>query len=182
MNNGEVGRDVNLSFGLGGDYMLPDYDCQVLKLTNVFYDAYPNPPYTEIETKEARRYNCLIVQSHYGYFICVPFRSNVNHKYAFHFRESKRSKKSKSALDYTKTIIIKDSRFISEKQGIVDNDEYTEMMRNIDKIVKEVLNYLEGYVDYYVSKNNKMSKEEFERRYKYSTLKYFHDILGINES
>ena len=55
-------------------------------------------------------------------------------------------------------------------------------MRNIDKIVKDVLDYVEGYVDYYVSENKKMSKEEFVRRYKYSTLKYFHDILGLNDS
>ena len=88
--------------------MLPDYDCQVLKLTNEFYNTYPNSTYTEI---------------------------------AFHFKKSKRSKSSKSALDY-----------------------------------------VEGYVDFYVSEIKKMSREEFVRRYKYSTLQYFHDILGINES
>lgn len=55
--------------------------------------------------------------------ICVPFRSNVNHKYAFHFKESKRYKKSKSELDYTKTIIIKDStlQYFHDILGINDN-------------------------------------------------------------
>ena len=42
--------------------MLPEYDFQVLKLTKKFYEDYPNPPYKEIETKEARRYNCLLMQ------------------------------------------------------------------------------------------------------------------------
>ena len=36
--------------------MLSDYDHQVLRLTEEFYDKYPNPPYTERETKESRRY------------------------------------------------------------------------------------------------------------------------------
>ena len=33
---------------------LPENDYQILKLTNAFYSAYPNPPYTEIlkKTKE----------------------------------------------------------------------------------------------------------------------------------
>ena len=114
------------------DLVLPDYDHQVLKLTSDFYQKYPNPPYVEIETKEARRYNCLIVQTHYDYFICVPFRSHVNHKYAFHFKKSKRSKKNKSALDYTKIVIISNPAYIDSKQGIVDSDEYHKMMQNTD--------------------------------------------------
>lgn len=36
--------------------MLPEYDFQVLKLTQEFYNKYTNPPYVEIETKENRRY------------------------------------------------------------------------------------------------------------------------------
>ncbi len=60
--------------------MLPDYDHQVLRLTKEFYEHYPNPPHTEIGTKENRRYNVPIVQIHYEYFICVPFRSQVKHK------------------------------------------------------------------------------------------------------
>ena len=63
--------------------MLPEYDFQVLKLTQEFYNKYTNPPYVEIETKENRRYNCLLIQTHYDYFICVPFRSRVKHKYAY---------------------------------------------------------------------------------------------------
>lgn len=35
--------------------MISEFDFQVLKLTNKFYEAYPNPPYVEIEAKEARR-------------------------------------------------------------------------------------------------------------------------------
>jgi len=62
---------------------LPENDYQILKLTNAFYSAYPNPPYTEILKKNQRAYNCLLFQSHYDYFICIPYRSEITHKYAF---------------------------------------------------------------------------------------------------
>ena len=96
--------------------MLPEYDFQVLKLTQEFYNKYTNPPYVEIETKENRRYNCLLIQTHYDYFICVPFRSRVNHKYAYHFTKSERSKRGKSALDYSKIVIINTTDYIDKER------------------------------------------------------------------
>ena len=58
----------------------PENDYQILKLTDAFYKAYPNPPYTEILKKNQRAYNCLLFQSHYDYFICIPYRSEITHK------------------------------------------------------------------------------------------------------
>ncbi len=87
-----------------------EFDYQVLNLTNKFYSDYPNPPYTEILKKGTRPYNCLLIQSKYGYFICIPYR-----------------------------------------------DDYVS----------------------YVTKFRKHDKVNFERHYKYSTLKYFHKELGI---
>ena len=60
------------------------------------------------EKKKERRYACLLIQSHYGYFICIPYRTEISHKYAYHFRKSSRSQKHRSGLDYTKIAIIKD--------------------------------------------------------------------------
>ena len=154
------------------------YDHQVLKLTQSFYDKYPNPPFTEIETKESRKYNCLLIQSHYDYFICIPFRSRVNHKYAYHFKNSARSKRGKSALDYSKAIIITNTDFLDSKPGIIDNDEYTEMMKNIDKIAVKAMEYVDDYVEYFKSETH-ISTEEFNRRYRYSSLQYFHKELNI---
>ena len=160
--------------------MLSVYDHQVLRLTEEFYDRYPNPPFTELETKESRQYNCLLVQSHYGYFICIPFRSRVNHKYAFHFKDSARSRRGKSALDYSKSVIVNDTVFLDSKPAIVDSDEYSEMMRNMDIIVAEILKYVDEYVSFCNNETLRISEEEFARRYRFSTLKYFHDILGVN--
>ena len=62
---------------------LPESDCQILKLTDEFYNTYPNPPYIEILKKKQRAYNCILFQTHYGYFICVPYRTEISHKYAY---------------------------------------------------------------------------------------------------
>ncbi len=88
------------------------FDYQILNLTDNFYHDYPNPPYKEILKKNDRPYNCLLLQSHYGYFICIPYRSNIQHKFAFKFKNSERSKKTKSGLDYSKMVIIKDKEYI----------------------------------------------------------------------
>ena len=143
--------------------MLPEYDFQVLKLTPKFYEDYPNPPYVEIETKQARRYNCLLIQTHYDYFICVPFRSKVKHKYCYHFKKSARSRIGQSALDYSKVAIIKDTDYIDNVPGIVDSDEYTEMMQHINKIVKDAVSYVEDYVAYKNNANIRISDQEFLR-------------------
>ncbi len=57
-----------------------EFDYQVLNLTQKFYIDYPNPPYKEIVRKNSRPYNCLLIQSHYGYYICIPYRgiSSIN--------------------------------------------------------------------------------------------------------
>lgn len=137
---------------------LPDYDYQVVKLNEDFYRDYPNADYPEIAIKEDRRYNCLLIQTHYDYFICVPFRSNVKHKSAFHFKSSQRSKRSKSALDYSKIVIIKDTKCLDNKQGIVDADEYREMMINLDRIVSEALKYVDDYVAFLKCEKDKIDK------------------------
>ena len=39
--------------------ILSENDYQILKLTDAFYKAYPNPPYREILKKKQRAYNCF---------------------------------------------------------------------------------------------------------------------------
>ena len=157
------------------------YDYQVLNLTEDFYLHYPSPPFTELVSKEQRPYNCLLIQSHYDYFICIPYRSSITHRYAFKFRKSERSKKTKSGLDYTKTVIIKDSTFISDKDAIVDSDEYSETRQHIDRIVSDATGYVDEYVKYVKGEATDLSEQEFKRKYDFSTLQYFHNELGIPE-
>ena len=154
-----------------------EFTYRVLQLTECFYSAYPNPPYREILKKKHRAYNCLFVSVN-NYILCIPYRSNILHPYAYHFTSSKRAKLSKSGLDYTKIVIIQNQDYISKCDAIIDNDEYRETVVNIDRIVREACQFVNDYV-LHVKGEFLLHPKEFNRRYEYSSLVYFHDVLGI---
>ena len=71
-------------------------------------------------------------------------------------------------------------------------DEYPEILRKTDRPYACLL--IDTHNDYYVGPRlargvsvnhrtgkNVLSKQQFERKYRYSTLPYFDDILGIEE-
>lgn len=155
------------------------FDYQVLNLTPKFYSDYPNPPYSELIRKKSRPYNCLLIQSSYGYFICIPYRSNINHKYSFKFKNSQRSKRGKSGLDYSKVVIVRNSDYIETSNAVVDQDEYVETRINIGHIKNDVQTYINDYVEYSAGRSDKYDEKKFNHIYLYSTLKYFHKELGI---
>lgn len=157
------------------------FDYQVLNLTNQFYIDYPSPPYKEIVRKNNRPYNCLLLQSHYGYFICIPYRSHINHKYAFKFKNSVRSRRTNSGLDYSKIVISTKSEYIGIKEAIIDQDEFNETRENIEYIKNDAQRYIDNYVNYLSGKDTKYDEKEFARIYKFSTLQYFHRELGITK-
>lgn len=156
------------------------FDNMLYYLSRKFYNDYPYEDFPEILwNKKGRAYNCLLIDSHDGYFICVPFRSNVPHKYAYLFKNTIRSQNSPSGIDYMKMVIIKNNEYIDlERTAIVDTDEFTEMMQNIERIVKEVKEFLQDYIDYINGERN-ISPQEFRRRYTHSTLPYFNRELGL---
>lgn len=152
---------------------------QILKLTDLFYNTYPNPPYIEILKKKHRAYNCLLFQTHYDYFICIPFRSEITHNYAYHFKKSQRSLKHKSGLDYTKIVILNKTEYLDNKDAIIDKDEFNEMIVQLENIKKQAIEFVEDYVEH-IRGNKLLHLAEFRRRYQFSPLKYFHKELGID--
>ncbi len=54
-----------------------EYDVDICKLSSSFYTAYPPSKYPEIMTKQSRPYTCLMIETHEGYLICIPFRSSI---------------------------------------------------------------------------------------------------------
>lgn len=155
------------------------FDYQVLNLTAKFYNDYPDPPFTEIIRKNTRPYNCLLMQSNYGYFICIPYRSNVKHKYSYKFKYSERSKRVNSGLDYTKIVIVRNSDYIGTSDAVVDADEYRETRDNIDFIRKDAQAYIDNYVQSIRYNPMECNSKKFQRIYGFSTLKYFHKELEI---
>ena len=114
--------------------------------------------------KKQRAYNCILFQTHYDYYICVPY-----------------SKKHRSGLDYTKIVIINKSEYVDRADALVDKDEYNETVESIKRIKREALKFVDDYVNH-VKDTQKLSLQEFKRRYSFSTLQYFHNELGIPEN
>ena len=71
------------------------------------------------------------------------------------------------------------SSYIETNSVIVDNDEYTEMMVHIQRIVNDACAYVLDYINH-IKGTKVLHEREFSRRYQYSTLPYFHDILSID--
>ena len=145
----------------------------------IFYTAYPSASYPEILEKDNRPYNCLLIETHYDFYICLPYRTHVNHGYAFRFRRSLRSRSNRSGIDYSKMVIVRDQSYISNVPSTVDQDEYRETMQSINIIVNDAVAYLDDYIAY-MNGSSDISQQEFNRKYGRSSLVYFNDILGIN--
>ena len=166
------GRMERMSMGL-------EYDVAIYLLSAEFFAAYPESLFPELMHKEGRPYACLLINTHCGYFICIPFRSSINHKNAYLFSESSRSRRTRSGLDYSKMAIIQDKTYIdSVSTPVIDQDEYTEMMRNISEIVRAAGNYVDTYIGH-IRGTSPLHQREYTRKYQFSTLPYFHDILKL---
>ena len=96
-------------------------------------------------------------------FICIPYRTEINHEYAFHF---------------VKIVIIEKTNYIDTAGAVIDKDEFNETMVNLERIKKEALAFVEDHVEH-VKGTRVLHKKEFYRRYVFSPLKYFHKELGI---
>ena len=156
-----------------------EFDSQIYLLSSKFMHDYPVELYPELMYKMGRPYTCLLIDTHDDFFICVPFRSNIQHKNAYLFKNTARSRHSRSGLDYTKIVLIKDGRYInSASKAVVDQDEYIETMRNLSQIAREADDYVDSYVNH-IQEISPLHPRDFLRKYRYSTLPYFHDILGI---
>ena len=152
-------------------------DYQILNLTTKFYNDYPEATYPEIARKDARPYNCLLIESKNGYFICIPFRSHITHRNAFRFRNSNRSRLMNSGLDYSKVVIIKNTEYLSSTDAIVDQDEHNETAMNIGTITAGIEAYIDEYIEY--CDGTKTRDNRYNRKYGFSTLPYFHNELGL---
>ena len=97
------------------------------------------------------------------------------------FQGTQRSLRTKSGLDYTKIVLVDKDNYLDNRRVVVDQDEYIEVQKNLKQIAEEAVVYVDGYIEH-VTGRSVMHPKQFERRYKYSTLPYFHDIMGIEVS
>lgn len=156
-----------------------DYTYDVFKLTSKFYKDFPHDRFPEIMKKESRPYNCLLIETD-EYIMAIPYRTDLNphNKDAYRFKRSARSATHSSGLDYQKMVIITDSDYLEPTGYSIDSDEYKETVANIKRIVDEAVTYVRRYIEHHTS--CPMNKHDFARAYRFSTLQYFHDALGIS--
>lgn len=157
-----------------------EYDADIYLLSDQFAQAYPNSTYPELMQKKGRPYSCLLIDTHSDYFICIPYRSSINHKNAFLFKGTKRSQQTKSGLDYSKMVLIQNGDYLdSVSKPVIDQDEYKETIKNLPKIVQEVIRYIDQYKNH-ANGTSPLHPREYSRKYQFASLPYFHDILGID--
>lgn len=150
---------------------------EIKKLSNQFFVDFPSSNYPDIVQDPMRPYMVLIFPLNNQLYLCIPFRTHMNHNNGYAFRNSQRSLTNKSGIDYSKTLIIQDLNYLDGNQ-VVDQDEYNEMSIRIEVIKSDVISYVNDYVNHH--KNiNQLHPREYNRRYRYTTLKYFHSLLGI---
>lgn len=150
---------------------------EIKKLSFKFFVDYPSTIYTEIEQDPYRPYMLLVFPLNNDLFLCAPFRTHMNHSNGYSFSNSVRSLSNKSGIDYSKTVVIKNLDYLDSDQ-VIDQDEYTEMITNLEKIKNHLVQYVSDYVNHH-NKSNELHPREYSRRYRFCTLKYFHDLLDI---
>lgn len=155
-----------------------EFEVAIYQLSAEFIRNYPSQQYPELMYKKGRPYSCLLIDLHLDYFVCVPYRSSIHHKNAFFFCGTERSRRTRSGLDYSKMVLVEKAEYLDGANVVVDQDEYNETIRSIRKIAGEALDYLEDYI-HHVDGSRPLHPREYMRRYQYSTLPYFHDVMNI---
>ena len=155
-----------------------DYSVRLCRLTDDFMRDYPLSRYPELLNSPGNTFIYLCLDISRQYSICIPFRSDIRHGDAYVFRKSRRAGHTRSGLDYTKIVLARNGRYLKREGVSVDRDEYREALKKLPGILDEVQRYVDGYIGH-VTGIAPLHAREFERRYRYSTLPYFHDIMGI---
>ena len=163
------------AFPFTGVCRFMEYTGEIYSLSSQFYIDYPHNQFPEILTKPNRPYSCLLVEYFDDLFICVPYRTQIHHPYAYHFKTSARSKHNSSGLDYTKSVLIKNDQYL-DTTALVDQDEYRETIVNLSRIAQEVVSYVSDYKDD-LNHIKRLHPREWQRRYGKSTLPYFDTFL-----
>lgn len=150
-------------------------DYRLNYLSEEFYVKYNCIDYPEIENKNNRPYMVVLVKIKNNTF-AVPFRTNVPHNNCYKFKNSTRPTNSITGLDYTKAVIVNESKYIGQAARINDK-EYTELSNNYKFIIRQFEKFVSDYIDFAMGKKGYYASKKF----KYTTLKYFHNELGISK-
>ena len=134
-------------------------------LTPEFYEKYKNCK--EILQKQKRPYAVHLIRCNNLTF-AIPVRSNINHNFSYKTIGSK-------GLDFTKTVIIIDEKYLSNNKAVINHEEYLKLDKNRKFIEKKMLSYLKIYKKALKTPDTNKNKTILSK----SALQYFHKELGI---
>ena len=138
-------------------------------LTHEFYNKYKNCK--EILYKPKKPYAVHLIEYN-NLIFAIPIRSNITHE--FSYKTIKEKNKSKG-LDFTKTVIINDLKYLSKQPVRINQEEYLKLDKNRHFIEKKMLSYLKIYKKALQKPNTNKNKNILSK----STLQYFHKELSI---
>ena len=138
-------------------------------LTHKFYNKYKNCK--EILYKPKRPYAVHLIEYN-NLIFAIPIRSNITHE--FSYKTIKEKNKSKG-LDFTKTVIINDLKYLSKQPARINQEEYLKLDKNRHFIEKKMLSYLKIYKKALQKSNTNKNQNILSK----STLQYFHKELNI---
>lgn len=144
---------------------------ELRKLSKEFYKAYPHNEFPEMEAKLGRPYVVLLVEIDNLKF-AIPLRTNIRHSYCYKFKTSDRETKSSTGIDFSKAVVISKENYLGKETDINDK-EYLELQEKAFFIINKFKKYVFDYISFKKHGGN----EYIAKRYTFSTLKYFDDIL-----
>ena len=105
------------------------------------------------------------------FYFAIPIRHNIKHQYAI-FTDKEKSK----GLDLSKTLIIKDLKFIVQNRtAFISPIEYTQLIQKEKFIISKLESYIKKYI-------KALQHQEIKKNFllcSMSCLKYFHKELNI---
>lgn len=148
---------------------------EIKYLTKEFYLHYDEANFPEILHKEDRPYFVFVIKIKNNTF-AVPFRTNISHNQSYKFKNSNKATKSHTGLDFSKSVIVNEDKYIGTLTKI-DSKEYVELENRVEFIIKKFTVYIKNYIKYVKANNTTM----LNIKYQYSSLKYFKYELGLDE-
>jgi protein AbiQ len=138
-------------------------------LTKEFYNDYPKDKFPEIMQKDTRPYTQILISSNDLVF-AVPLRSDIKHKDNVLWTD----KNNKCGLDFTKTIIITDEKYIDKlSKPYIRPAEYKHLLGKDRRVVEKV----EKFIDDYKEAKLNLSISHNAELYKFSALQYFEEYI-----
>lgn len=169
-------------------------DYKTLSLTPVFYTDYNISSYPQILDNNQRPYLMLHIELDSRHYF-IPLRSNHKASVSDILGKQKagdvlittEQQNEKRTIDFTKTVIISDQKYVGSNITLKDKDQKQFISDNKEYVAKKLMKYIHKYKRLFMS----LEKITIYNNFSYlkmlyyfftkSSLIYFHNELGLND-